>query len=155
MAYLVHPGTDDGRGRVWALWLPARPFISPVLRPRGRNGKPKPQEPRLPLNINDRTRVNWRVVARLTAYWRGEACRVARQAEIPPCRRIRVSATVRRERDIRVDERGEEERTKPLIDGLVDAGVIPDDTRDYLEHGWVKSALGTPGVLLLVEALEV
>lgn len=140
---------------VWRLWFAARPYVPPALRGRTRSGKPRRSPPRLPPNINERTRLHWRTERRLTAYWRMEACALAAAQQIPPCQRIRVSAVVYRERAVEADESGDAERLKPLIDGLKDARVVPDDTYRHVEHGDIKTIKAAiSGIELVVEVIE-
>ena len=45
---------------------------------------------------------------------------------------------------------------KGFVDGLVDAGIVPDDDADHLvpgEHDYVKCVKGDEGVLILVQKL--
>jgi len=87
--------------------------------------------PRPPLSANDRRHYMARadVVAqvRYTAGW------VVKGARIPPCSRVTVGLVYvpsnRRKRD-----GGENyaDTLKAAIDGVVDAGVVPDDTPEYV-----------------------
>jgi crossover junction endodeoxyribonuclease RusA len=140
--------------RCWRLWFAARPSLPPALRPRTKTGKPKPPPPVLPPNVNERRRLHPIAERNLVAHWRGLAFTLARQAGIPSLGRIRVSVVARRRALGVADASGDAERLKPLIDGLVDAGVVPKDTYAYVEHGTVaEERAGTdgPGILLIVE----
>lgn len=90
----------------------------------------------------------YRTLAWLAAYM------TAADAPIPPQPRIRVSAVVQRKALGTADQPGDVERLKPLIDGLVDAGVVPNDTYRYVVLGTVQEMHGAPGVRLIVEAIE-
>lgn len=141
--------------RAWRLWFAARPYVPPALRGRTRSGKPKRPDPVLPPNINERTRLHWRTERRLTAYWKREAWALAKAQQIPRLARIRVSAVIYRDVLGKADRGGDEERLKPLLDGLVQAGVVPDDTYAFIEHGGVSEVKAAIcGVELIVEALE-
>jgi len=86
---------------------------------------------------------------RLTAGW------VVKAAQIPACARVTVGLeyvpTVRRRRD-----GGENyaDTMKAVIDGVVDAGVVPDDTPEYVVRLMPVVApvdRDNPGVLLTLE----
>lgn len=102
---------DDGAG--WLLWLPYA--TNPV--PMNRNG----------------SRKGWRAEAAKVAAVRDTATVLA-QRRIPAQARIRVrldwEVTTRRTRD----EDNLVKCMKHLVDGLRIAGVIPDDTRQYVER---------------------
>lgn len=150
------PGAVGGRTGppTWRLWFGARPVLPPALRGRTKSGKPKRPEPALPPNINERTRLHWRVERKLTAYWRGQAFALARAQDIPSCERVRVSAVIYRTTAGKADQSGDAERLKPLLDGLVDAGVVPDDTYRHVEHGGVSEVKASIcGVELIVDVL--
>lgn len=84
---------------------------------------------RTPLSLNDR--MHWRVKAEHVKPWREAALVLARHQHIPPCQRIEVALFY-----TPVDNRARDPLNlvaslKPLEDGLVDAGVIPDDSAKY------------------------
>lgn len=105
----------------------------------------------MPPGPNDR--LHWAERARRARGYRAWAHLTARQLAIPPCGRVRISATFTRRVVGRADEDNDRARLKNLADGLVDAGVIPNDTRGHIEWGPCLEAKGTPGVVLVVEAL--
>lgn len=82
-----------------------------------------------PLSLNDR--MHWRKKASITKTVRYIVLVEARR-EVPPC----AAAVVELHyvpRDARRRDRDNLVATlKPCMDGLVDAGVIPDDTPEYL-----------------------
>ncbi|MGP9622220.1 hypothetical protein ACT3S7_04465 [Corynebacterium sp. AOP34-AQ2-28] len=85
-----------------------------------------------PLTMNDRR--GWRTTARITkelrreAWIRAKATRIGRQDHITVT--LHYQAPDRRRRDA-----GNLMPThKALIDGLVDAGIIPDDTPQYVNE---------------------
>jgi len=85
--------------------------------------------------------------------WRKRTAMHVLAAGIPACQRVRVSAVfVRRALNV-ADEDGDRGALKPIIDGLVQAHVIPDDTRRYLEWGTVTEEKGPRGLKLLIERL--
>ena len=116
-----------------------------------RNGK---MSWRYPPNTNERRRMHHMAEAREVGRWRREAAELGKY--IGRHQRIRVSAVVYRARLGVADESGDAERLKPLVDGLVDARVVPNDTRKHVEYGPVTEARAVEygrGVELIVEVL--
>lgn len=93
-----------------------------------------------PLSLN--ARQHWRVKAAGVAQLREGASWLAREARIPACGRIHVQLHYvppdarRRDRDNLVAT------LKPVLDGLVDAGVVPDDTEVYVD--WSPPIIDPP-----------
>lgn len=83
-------------------------------------------------NLNDRD--HWAVKAAKVKQWRDAAHVLARQARIPPCRRIRVELHYLPATAQRRDPDNLVAAYKPLCDGLVDAKVVPDDTEHWVER---------------------
>jgi hypothetical protein len=86
------------------------------------------------LSLNDRD--IWQVKAAKVKPWRTASHLLAKQAKIPACRRIHVElnyvpSTVRRR-----DPDNLVAVLKPCIDGLVDAGVVPDDDLRFVERSF-------------------
>jgi hypothetical protein len=92
------------------------------------------------LNANDR--IHWRARARIAKGLREAAGFSARAAQIPPLDRIRVQAVLHPHDRRRRDPHNWYPSFKAAIDGLVDAGVIPDDDGKHLLS--VEVVLGTP-----------
>lgn len=88
-----------------------------------------PDDTKPPLSLNDRS--HWRVKAKTTKRVREWVAQSAWYS-VPPC----AAAVVELHyvpRDARRRDRDNLVATlKPCMDGLVDAGVIPDDTPEYL-----------------------
>lgn len=103
--------------------------------------------------INQNSRGYWRKKAAAVAEWRCVGAVFAKAQRIPSLARVRFTATIYRRNLNVADEPGDWERLKPIIDGLVDAGIVPNDTRRYVEYGRCDEAHGAPGVVLVVEAL--
>lgn len=106
-----------------------------------------------PLSLNDR--MHHMVKAAMTAQYRTTAGWVARAAKIPPCAKIRTTLyytpRVRRGRDpINLTP-----TLKVVEDALVDAGVVPNDTPEYVTSMMpMIRPVGTgPQFQLLVEKL--
>jgi hypothetical protein len=99
-------------------------------------------------------RLHWAKRARLTRHWKGMALVWALCEQIPRLSRIRISAVIYRRRLGLADEDNDMARLKPILDGIVAAGVIPTDTRAYVTWGEVSEARGAPGVEIVVEEVE-
>ena len=79
------------------------------------------------------------------------ACKMA---AIPPLARVRLSAVIIRKHLGVADPDNDAARVKPIIDGIVAAGVIPTDTYRYVEWGGVAERRGAPGVELVIAEVE-
>lgn len=86
------------------------------------------------INANNRRRMHWTVDRRLTATWRTRAAWAARQAKLPALGPSLVIAELRMHarRRSRVDPANYGLTAKPCVDGLVDAGIWPDDSSDWV-----------------------
>ncbi len=96
-------------------------------------------------------RLHWRHRAAITRAWKEQAGVLVRLAGIPPLARIRISAIFYRRRLGVADEDNDRARLKPILDGIVAAGVIPTDTRAFVTWGEVSEARGAPGLELIIE----
>ncbi len=104
-----------------------------------------------PLSPNDHK--HRMVRANRTKAWRHAAYLRCLMAQIPHCTRIKVSAVfVRRALGV-ADEDNDRARLKPIIDGIVDAGVIPNDRRGAIVWGTVTEERGPKGLRVIVEAI--
>lgn len=92
------------------------------------------------LNANDR--VHWRTRARITKALREAAEESALAAHIPPQERITIQAVLHPHDKRRRDAHNWYPSFKAAIDGVVDAGVIPDDDGKHLIS--IEVVLGTP-----------
>lgn len=81
-----------------------------------------------PLSLNDRTHRMAR--AQLTAEWVGEVVTLVKAERIPRLQRIHVRLEAHPPIRRRRDRDNLAATLKPCIDGLVRAGVVPDDTPD-------------------------
>lgn len=85
-----------------------------------------------PLSMNDR--MHWAAKAKITKTIRHEVATRARAANIGPQDHITVTLHYQ-PRDKRRRDRGNLLGThKPCLDGLVDAGVVPDDDPTYVDE---------------------
>ena len=84
-----------------------------------------------PLSLNGRQ--HWRAKARDVRSVRAAAAALARAARVPPLERAAVELHyIPRDRRRR-DALNLVATLKPVEDGIVDAGVVPDDTAQYVE----------------------
>ena len=114
---------------------------------------PRPNETeRMPFGISQgklRGLVQGRRAARRS--WAGRAWFQTQQLGIPPLARIRISAEYRRRNLNVADEDNDRAGLKHIVDGIVRAGVIPRDSRRFLEWGPCTECHGEPAVLVTVE----
>lgn len=91
------------------------------------------------LSLNDRG--SWRVWATPIAAWRHHACELAKAANIPTLTRATITGHIYKNRAGRYDPHNLFATLKPIIDGIVDAGVLADDDHTHLtaslEHGGI------------------
>jgi crossover junction endodeoxyribonuclease RusA len=85
------------------------------------------------LLLNSNQRLHWAQRARLTAHWRELAAALARQAKVPALARAHVLAAYLPPDRRRRDPANLYPTVKALVDGLVDAGVLPDDDATHLD----------------------
>lgn len=107
----------------------------------------------MPANDNERRRWHWTRRHTEDTSWKAAVVYACKELGIPAMQRVRLSAVVFRRALWVADESNDRARLKPLEDGLVLAGVVPNDTRGHVEWGSVTEARGKPGVVLVVEAL--
>jgi crossover junction endodeoxyribonuclease RusA len=91
---------------------------------------------RPPLSLNHR--LNHYAKARITKDIRTEAGWLARSTKIPALEKCRVEITWVVPDGRRRDEDNPAPSAKAVYDGLVDAGVVKDDTPEYMEKLTVK-----------------
>jgi crossover junction endodeoxyribonuclease RusA len=84
-----------------------------------------------PLSLNDR--MHYMVKAKHTKAWRDAARLAAEAAGIPSCSRIRITLIYTPRDRRRRDPLNLIATLKACEDGIVDAGVVPDDTPAYVE----------------------
>lgn len=83
-------------------------------------------------SLNDRD--HWAVKARKVKEWRRAAWLLARAERIPACERVLIELHYVPRTNQRRDADNLVAALKPLADGLVDAGVVPDDTFRWMER---------------------
>lgn len=84
-----------------------------------------------PLSMNDRE--HWQIKRRRVAALRQAVATLARAAPIPPLERIAVELHYAPPDRRRRDPLNLVATLKPSEDGIVDAGVVPDDVPEYVE----------------------
>lgn len=95
-----------------------------------------------PLSMNDR--MHHMAKAKAVKEWREAAHWALRAARIPRCERVAAqlvyvpAARRRRDPDNLVAS------FKPVVDALVDAGIVADDTQEYVERAWPHIAPASP-----------
>jgi len=92
-----------------------------------------PQDRASWLSANDR--VHWAVKARITKAWRDAARKAATAADVKALgwQRVHVEARLHFADDLRRDPANYQPTLKAAVDGLVDAGLIADDSWRYLD----------------------
>ena len=103
---------------------------------------------------NQNKRGHWATLARETKKWRLAGWFRAKEMQVPPMQRIRVSAVIVRRSIGVADEGNDRDRLKPIVDGLVDAGVVPNDTYAHVTYGTMAQRRGPAGLELLIEELD-
>jgi crossover junction endodeoxyribonuclease RusA len=110
---------------------------------------------RPPLSLNDR--LHWRPERKLKIEIREAAHWLAKGNKIPPLQRVRVTLewVVPDERIRDIDN--PIATYKCLADGLVNAGVVPDDNPKYMDKSTMVDIVlqrGVRGTFLLIEELD-
>lgn len=103
-----------------------------------------------PVTLNAERAAHWRHHRQLTAEWRQAFAWLARAHHLPAMQRIAVTAT-----PVLSDRRAQDvgacfPSVKAAVDGLVDAGVIPDDTPAHV----VRLTFETPVLGARVNSLR-
>lgn len=78
-------------------------------------------------------RLHWAQRARRTRALRVRAAIAARAARIPPMVRARITVHVHGRTRARTDPANAYPTIKAVVDGLVDAGILPDDDAAHLD----------------------
>lgn len=102
-----------------------------------------------PLTLNQRHK-HWSIPARWTETLRATACLLARQARIPAMAACTVTLVYHPVDRRRRDEDNIYPTLKALADGIVDAGVVLDDTPNYMGKACLIGEIRRPAQLVLV-----
>lgn len=127
------PKTRQGEGepavtQVWELDVPLMP---PPFR-KSKTQVTKPPSPREPLNAN--FKLHWREKGRRTRTVREVVATRAKVAKIPPLEHITVTLHYQPGNAQRRDPGNLMPTSKPAVDALVDAGIVPDDTTEFVHE---------------------
>ena len=105
------------------------------------------------LSVN--TRHHWSVNREVARTWRRLAVAAARLQGIPTMRRAHIVVTFHKATNRRYDPGNLAPVSKAIVDGLVDAGVFPDDSHEYVvgpdHRAGAKTA--TPHVVVTITEL--
>lgn len=106
--------------------------------------------------VNANQRGHWAKRARLTKTWRTAARLWARKAGLPTgLVKVHVVATVHKATNRSYDAHNLNLTAKACIDGLVDYGLIPDDSNAYLVGPDMRAgAKGQPRLVLTIQETE-
>ena len=130
--------------------IPA-PEVKPVRKRK--TGKIYQRNPML--NANDRD--HWRVLHPIRANWRekGELLGIAAQVQTLGWTHAQIDAYIHRPINNRSDAGNFYPTVKPIIDGLIDAGLLPDDNDDHLAGPFLhKGDKGPYAVTLIITKTE-
>lgn len=125
--------TATDTARRWSLFYPSRPWAA-----------------------NDERRWHWATRSAKVREWREAFAQLARVERMPRLERVRVVVVphVRNRRSL-ADVAACAGAVKASVDGLVDAGVLPDDTPDVVVELVFRAPMvgGKEGMALVVEEL--
>ena len=91
-------------------------------------------------------RYHWAETARRTRHLRERANWTARSARAPRLDAARIDAYVHGRTRGRMDPANAHPTTKALVDGLVDAGLLPDDDSRHLDGPYEHRGSARPGM---------
>ncbi|PRB78268.1 hypothetical protein CQ012_02445 [Arthrobacter sp. MYb214] len=106
------------------------------------------------LNLNQKE--HWAPRNKRAQAWRHGAHIMARQAKLPKgLQRVQVDAYVWKKTRVRYDPHNLMPTLKPVIDGLVDCGLLVDDSSEYLVGPFVHhGGYGNEKLVLEIRSLE-
>ena len=106
------------------------------------------------LSVN--TRHHWSVNREVARTWRRLATTTACTQGIPAMRRARIVVTFHKATAARYDPGNLAPVSKAIVDGLVDAGVFPDDSHEYVVGPDHRAGEKTtiPHVVITITELE-
>jgi hypothetical protein len=105
------------------------------------------------INLNQRH--HWAEKARLTRAWRNAAKLFAERADLPKgLERVHITAHIIKTTSRQYDVHNLLPTLKAAVDGLVDYGLIPDDSNEYLVGPDLRQGgKGTPGIIITITEL--
>lgn len=92
--------------------------------------------------MTSNSRLNRFERARRTRALREQAGWTGRAARVPRLRRAHIKALIQYPTNAKADPQNAEPTVKPIIDGLVDVGLLPDDNHEHLEGPDLRRADG-------------
>jgi crossover junction endodeoxyribonuclease RusA len=95
--------------------------------------------------LNANRRLHWAAKAAATRELREAAFYLVKAAKIPHLERARIDCTYYPPRRGRFDAGNWHDTAKPRVDGVVDAGVLADDSSAYLEGPFMHIGEVRPG----------
>lgn len=112
--------------------------------------------PKLAGWLNANVKRHWAPNAKLVKAWRHGAHIYARQAKLPKgLQHVRIDAYVWKNSRRQYDPHNLMPTLKPVIDGLVDYGLIPDDNTTYLAGPFIHhGGYGTEKLVLVIRSLD-
>lgn len=106
------------------------------------------------LNLNQR--MHWAKKAQLTKHWRTLTLTCAMAADLPRnLDRVHITAHVIKPTNRQYDAHNLAPTVKAAIDGLVDYGLIPDDTNKYLVGPDLRQGGVGPAAAIVLEITDV
>ena len=103
------------------------------------------------LNANERS--HWRRRSELSRQWRERTCWLAKAHGIPPLQRASVVTHIAFGDKRRRDVANYQPTAKAIVDGIVDAGVLPDDDDAHLEGPDLRCASGPRCIRVIITEL--
>lgn len=141
----------NGQGITALLLRIEAPHVKPVRKRK--TGKIYQRNPML--NANDRD--HWRVLHPIRADWRekGELAGIAARVNELGWTRAIINAYIHRPINNHSDAGNFYLTVKPIVDGLIDAGLLPDDNDDHLQGPFLHKGEKAPyAVTLTIERLQ-
>lgn len=130
------------------LTIPA-PTMKPVRKRK--TGKLVTRSPFL--NSNDRD--HWRTTQPITKAWKANAVEAATVAQLPKgLTKVRIDGQVVKPRGGRYDAMNFYPTAKAVVDGLVEYGLVPDDSNQYLEGPFLTDGGKGPAALVITITQE-
>lgn len=130
-------------------------ILAPEVKPvrKRKTGKMYQRNPML--NANDRD--HWRVTSPIRKNWRekGELLGIKARVKDLGWQHAQIDAYIHRPISSRSDAGNFYPTVKPIIDGLIDAGLLPDDNDDHLAGPFLhKGEKGPYAVTLVITKTE-
>ena len=82
--------------------------------------------------VNAERNRHWAWRSTRAKQWRSDTCWLAKAAHVPALTRARIDVQVEQAKGRLADVEAHSPAVKAAIDGIIDAGVLPDDSGEYL-----------------------